>query len=316
MGSRDLVPLPAPPPPRRPWSVGLLAFAAILLASALVLLAAHTFAPEILVTAAVSEPEPLSIPQASHEAVPILPPRSTVAAVAPRPRARPSPLPGPEAAKRPSTKGPVPAQGWLSGHEPSPPPGNAGAARVLVTYVNRDIDGSDYQVVRNQDLAACESRCRADGRCRAYTFNKWENVCFLKSSAMVTRIEPRGISGVLADDDVRTARRPPTIERLRTRRFPSEAYRILERTDYDGCARACAADALCLGFNLDKVDRSCALIASLDKTVPDNGTDAGMKWQAPVVASAAPRRRALPPPRDLPPEAAIIFGVVRQMMRY
>jgi hypothetical protein len=133
---------------------------------------------------------------------------------------------------------------------------------------------------------------------------------------MVTRIEPRGISGVLAAEDVRPARRPPTIERLRSRQFPSHAYRSLKTADYDGCARACADDPLCLGFNFGKAERSCALIASLDKSVPGNGIDAGMKWQTPIVASASPRRRALPPPGDLPPEAAIIFGVVRQMMRY
>jgi len=47
-----------------------------------------------------------------------------------------------------------------------------------------------------------------------------------------------------------------------------------------------------------------------------HGTDAGMKWQAPVARSAPPRRRMLPSQRELPPEAAVIFGVVRQMMRY
>jgi len=211
----------------------------------------------------------------------------------------------------------VPAQGWLLDRkESASPPVGAGAFRALVTYINRDIDGRDYRVLRDQSLAGCESQCKADARCRAYTFNKWERVCFLKSSVTVARVEPRGISGVRATQQIRTSLRPPTIERLPSRQFPSQPYRSQEAADYDGCARACAADQSCLGFNFVKVDGSCALIATLDKTVPGNGTDAGMKWQAPVARSAPPRRRMLPSQRELPPEAAVIFGVVRQMMRY
>jgi len=206
----------------------------------------------------------------------------------------------------------VPAQGWLLDQEASA----SLPACALVTHINRDIDGRDYQVLRDQSLAGCEDLCKSDARCRAYTFNKWERVCFLKSSAKVARVEPRGISGVRTSEQIRTSLRPPTIERLRSRRFPSQPYRLQKTTDYNGCARACAADQSCLGFNFARGDGSCALIATLDKTVPGNGTDAGMKWQAPVARSAPPRRRMLPYQRELPPEAAAIFGVVRQMMRY
>lgn len=330
MSSRDLVPVPVPTPTRksRYRLVGPLLLALGLLAAAFYLFA-HRYLPQSSAAVAVSEaqpaaaPEPVPLPRlrpavelkppaekSANADIPVLPP--------PLPKAKAVPPPSRVAAvPSPSISGPAPAQGWLLDREEhASPAADADASRALVTHVNRDIDGRDYQVLRNQSQAGCESRCKSDVRCRAYTFNKWERVCFLKSSAKVARIEPRGISGVLAMEQIRTSLRPPTIERLRSRRFPSRPYRSQKAADYDGCARACAADQSCLGFNFAKADGSCALIATLDKTALDNGTDAGMKWQAPVVASAAPRRRAVPPPRDLPPEAAIIFGVVRQMMRY
>ena len=330
MSNRDLVPVSLPLPARKSGYrfVGPLLIGLGLLATALYLFT-HQNGPQPSVAVAVSEAQPTAAP----EPVP-LPPSKPAAEVEP-PAAKPAnadvpvlppPLPRAKAVPRPSRigeapppsiSGPAPAQGWLidqEGH--ASPPVGAGASRILVTHVNRDIDGRDYQVLRDQSLAGCESQCKSDGRCQAYTFNKWERVCFLKSSAKVARVEPRGISGVLATEQIRTTLRPPKIERLRSRQFPNHPYRSQTAADYDGCARACAADQSCLGFNFAKADRSCALIATLDKSVPGNGTDAGMKWQAPIARSASARHRMVSAQRDLPPEAAVIFGVVRQMMRY
>jgi hypothetical protein len=312
MRNRDLVILPAPPRKNGLWLVGALVLGLTLVAPAVYLLANYSVAPEPAIVAALPHPQSVPVPRPRPEFKAAAAPASAKTAV---PVLAPLP-PTAEAVSMRSTQGPVPVHGWLL--EPASSKSlTTGSinSRMLVTYVNRDVDGFDYQVLRNKGLADCEDACKSDGRCRAYTFNKWENVCFLKSSVTVTRIEPRGISGVLSSEALRAAERPPTIARLSSRRFPGSPYRSLARTDYDSCANACAADSLCLGVNFGKLDGSCALIATLDKSVPDNRTEAGMKWQAPIVVASEKRRRG-PSPRDLSSEAAAIFdSVVGQILR-
>lgn len=313
MRNRFLAFLPAALRKNGFWLVGVLVLGIVLVAPAVYLLADFSVEPAPAVVMAIpdSQPVPVPVPRPKLEtvAVPEVP-TATVPILAPLP-------PKADVVALQSTQGPIPSQGWLLRPEALDPLTTGSInSRVLVTYVNRDVDGIDYQVYRNKGLADCESACKSDGRCRAYTFNKWENVCFLKASATVTRIEPRGISGVMSSEAVRAARRPPIVHPLPARRFPGSPYRSLARTDYDSCTRACAEDSLCLGFNFDKLDRSCALIATLDKSVPDNRTEAGMKWQAPIVATSGKRRRSLSPRMDLPSEAAAVFDTVfRQILR-
>lgn len=322
MSNRDLVAIPVTQPAKASrsglWLVGALALGVALLAPAVYLLANQSIAPGATVATAIPDAEALSAPKAA----PVPVPRPTLELKAPSPSqhagvpvlAPAPPRPG-TAAPPASIQGPVPRQGWVLESDASLTTGSVNPG-VLVTYFNRDIDGGDYRVLRETGLAECQNRCRAEPRCRAYTFNKWENVCFLKASATVTRIEPRGISGARAVDNVHPARRPATIQKVRSRRFPGQPYKTLERQDYDSCARQCIADPFCLGFNFGKAKRTCGLIASLDKSVADNATDAGMKWQAPIVAASAKRRRGPSPGRNLPPDAADIFDTVfRQILR-
>jgi PAN domain len=344
MSKGYLVPVPVTSPPKRSvWRLRILALALLLLIPAASLLLLHT-SPDPVVGNAVVKPEPVveTKQAAAPPPAPVsarrveaerdpnpapLPLAAPPPLPAPAPRAAPEstkadvailPPPRPKATELPVLSGPVPAKGWILQDDAAPPtPGDAGGPRVLIRHVNRDIDGGDYRVVKNTGLSQCESQCKADQRCRAYTFNTWQNVCFLKSSTSVMRIEPRGVSGVLETVDLRSARRPPTIQRLSARQFPGVPYRVFQGSDYDACARQCLVDPLCLGFNISRLDRSCALLSRLDRSVPGNGTEAGMKLQTPVVASAAQRRRTRPPRSDMPPEAAAIFdAMVRQMRRF
>jgi hypothetical protein len=239
---------------------------------------------------------------------------SGIEAAAPVPRSRPIPLPAP------TMQEPVPAPGWLleAGADRRSQSGGDGDPRTFVTYANHDIDGGDYEVLKKVGEEACADRCKADVRCRSYTFNKWENVCFLKSSTSRARIEPRGTSGVLASEAVRVSSRPPVIQRSRAMRFPNEPYRVLAGMHYGACEKECLADARCLGFNFGKADLSCALIEAPAKSTPSASTDLGMKLQLPGRPSrVAAKPRNGPFPSDMPPEMTVLFdAVVRQMMRY
>jgi hypothetical protein len=199
----------------------------------------------------------------------------------------------------------VPAPGWVLEGEAR----SDGKPRDFVTYDNRDLHGGDYDSFRNVSHEECADRCKSDARCRAYTYNTWESACFVKSSLSAMRIEPRGVTGVLASEKVRDDKRPPVIQRSRSRLFPGVAYRQVLAPAYEGCAKACLDDAACLGFNFSEASRSCALMASLDKPVPAASTDIGIKLQASAPRPAGRAARHAAPPPEIAIFEAVLSGV-------
>jgi hypothetical protein len=226
---------------------------------------------------------------------------ASIAPAAPAPVVVPLPVPKPNIAATPSQRQAETAKGTT-------------AKREFVTRDNRDMGGGDYAVLQRVSLGVCETRCFLDRHCVAYTFNKWEGACFLKSSLSDLRLEPRGVSGVLASARVREDPRPPIIQKVPSRRLDGDAYKQVQAS-FGGCAQACLADDKCAGFNLPAGSQSCSLLASVDKSVAASGTASGLKMQ--LARRMASRERRPPwPPADMPPEFAVLFdAMIGQAMR-
>jgi hypothetical protein len=279
-----------PPPPDNPnagfWYLG-----------ALQLLLVFALAAYVFVTSSLPEPEPGldGIILSSIESAP------TGAVVSTPDVASPVKVPIPRMRESDG----APPQGWvLDQDKPGSDIGNK--SRDFVIYANRDLHGGDYASLKNVSHEQCADRCKSDTRCRAYTYNTWEKVCFVKSSLSALRIEPRGVTGVIASERVGDDKRPAVIQKTRSRYFPGVPYRQVLAPAYEGCAKACLDEAACLGFNYSKTNRSCGLMASLDKPVSGGATDLGIKLQgARVAAAGRPTRYA-----SLPPELAIFEAVL------
>jgi hypothetical protein len=190
----------------------------------------------------------------------------------------------------------------------------ASVKRQFVTFDSRDMGGGDYAVLRSVRRDVCETRCLLDRQCVAYTFNKWESACFLKSSLSDLRLEPRGVSGVLTSAKVGNDPRPPIIQKVPARRLEGEAYKEMQ-AGFGGCAQACLADDRCAGFNLTEGVHACSLMASIDKSVAASGMKSGLKMQ--LARRIASRERRPPwPPADMPPEFTVLFdAMISQAMR-
>lgn len=79
--------------------------------------------------------------------------------------------------------------------------------RELVVIEGADYFGHDYETLQEVSLADCEAACRADGRCRAFTFNRNAGWCFLKSSFGELRAFDGAVSGYLKTGPVGAADR-------------------------------------------------------------------------------------------------------------
>jgi hypothetical protein len=161
---------------------------------------------------------------------------------------------------------------------PVVPPGNA----VYTTYDNRDLYGNDLRNVRGIDLSSCVSACRQESQCRAYSYDKWNRLCFLKSSAEEVRVDPRSISGLLQGMPIpRISSIPIRMERYRDKYFPGSGYRSLVSSSFEACEKACESEEACIAHSFQKTDHRCRLFDRTGEYFSNKSADSGAKRQSP-----------------------------------
>jgi len=142
------------------------------------------------------------------------------------------------------------------------------------------MEGGDYHKQRGLSLVQCESQCRRDERCQAYSYDAWNRFCFLKSSIGPLRLEPRTTTFVANGVSVSYDEREPIIQRRMQKAFPNEPYLQANAQSYSDCAQRCLRDKRCEAFNFYLSSRRCNLIEQPREYSDDRGADVGIKVQA------------------------------------
>ena len=142
------------------------------------------------------------------------------------------------------------------------------------------MDGGDYQKQRGISQDQCESLCKKDSRCRAYSYDMWNRYCFLKSSVNQLRLEPRSVTFVPNGVTVTYDDREPVIQRRPLKAFPNEPYLQANAQNYGDCSQRCLKDKRCEAFNFFQATRRCNLIEKPKEYSDDWGAEIGIKVQA------------------------------------
>jgi hypothetical protein len=162
---------------------------------------------------------------------------------------------------------------------PAAPPAATGE-RPFTVYSSRDMQGGDYHKQRGVSQEGCESLCRRDPRCQAYSYDIWNRYCFLKASVQPLRLEPRSVTAVTAGLNVTYDDGEPLIQRRPQKAFPNEPYLQANAQSYGDCAVRCLKDKRCEAFNFYQSARRCNLIEKPNEYSDDRGTEIGIKVQA------------------------------------
>ncbi|MEQ1710880.1 MAG: tetratricopeptide repeat protein [Hyphomicrobium sp.] len=178
----------------------------------------------------------------------------------------------------------------LDGDSAAPPPAVTPPARPapdsgdgFTAYNNRDLEGGDLRHMKGLDRAACARACASDNDCRAFTYDKWNRWCFLKSQVGSMRLDPKYQSsfrkGHAAPD---TSSAATVIERYRKKNFP-QGQKISEQSaaSYEECESRCDAGSDCVAFVYASKSRQCRLLSDADEYFSSTDTDSGVKRQAP-----------------------------------
>ncbi len=146
---------------------------------------------------------------------------------------------------------------------------------------SHDLIGDDLANMKNVDsVAACAGHCSAKTGCAAFSYDKWNRWCFLKSSAAMLRLEPKSVSGFLkaASQPSRSAT-AITVRHYRGKTFPNAPYKTVNAASFKSCKSVCVRERQCVAFSYVKKSRSCRLLNSAGEYFSKAGVDSGAKRQ-------------------------------------
>jgi hypothetical protein len=153
-------------------------------------------------------------------------------------------------------------------------------AYSFVSYENQDVTGDELSRERGLDQDACAAKCEGDAACEAYTYDKWNKWCFLKSSVAGLRMEPKAVSGLKPwySEPPRSGRAVEMV-RYRGKRFPGSGYETHRASSFENCEQICRGDGHCMGFTYYSADSRCEAFATLGEYFGHEGADSGVKTQ-------------------------------------
>jgi hypothetical protein len=151
--------------------------------------------------------------------------------------------------------------------------------KTFVPHQNRDIEGGDDQRINSVSLSSCELACKISSECVAFTFDRWNNACFLKSEIGRLRIDLRSITGVsvglLTPEN---SDGPVIMQRYPGKMFPGNGYSSLANSA-ENCESTCQADSQCIAYSFLKDPRRCTLFSETGEYFSDKNSDSGGKLQ-------------------------------------
>jgi tetratricopeptide (TPR) repeat protein len=145
---------------------------------------------------------------------------------------------------------------------------------------NTDLLGSLIGKIDADSPAQCQTACGNNQACNAYSFNRWNSVCFLKSEATLRFLDPSTMSG-LKDETY-----PPPISdaivamlRFRNKAFSGEPASAGRTSRFEDCEANCEKSKYCIAFSFVKTESMCRLFEQAGEYTSDEGVDSGAKRQ-------------------------------------
>lgn len=161
---------------------------------------------------------------------------------------------------------------------PPQPQSPIGSSERAMTHINgADIFGHDLpgMPLKNVTKYQCEEACVADARCRAFTFNKRHDVCFLKSSGERVFRNPNAEAGYMRDLQSSLRRSSMTI--MERTDFPGNDYDELRDVGFGECSDVCEEDDRCRAFTYMAKRKRCWLKDDLSDPETSKLTISGVK---------------------------------------
>ncbi|MGJ4904722.1 TIR domain-containing protein [Bradyrhizobium sp. HKCCYLS2058] len=177
---------------------------------------------------------------------------------------------------------------------PEVPPANETPPSRLDNYTlqyNQDIDKQDIVQpdgqagIRDSEINACALQCDANPACVAFSFDRWNKMCFLKRKISTSVLEPRSAIGIKKPFALPTrSTLPVQLATVHNHRFDARPIATANVSDLTACQVACAGDRRCVAFSFLRGSgqaKNCQIFDNVqDAYIDDPLADSGWKEQA------------------------------------
>jgi hypothetical protein len=162
-------------------------------------------------------------------------------------------------------------------------PNSNSSSDALADYVtrdNRDPDATDLQMLRDLDISACAASCSKSSQCQAFSYDKWNRACFLKTAITALRLDPKSISGIRKGVAV-----PPAVDEqakmyvYRSKYLPGDGFSTTKIASSADCNKACEKNLACVAYTYFKQTQFCRLFKTAEKYSESASTESGVKTQ-------------------------------------
>ncbi|QNH35632.1 trypsin-like peptidase domain-containing protein [Aminobacter sp. MDW-2] len=140
---------------------------------------------------------------------------------------------------------------------------------------NHDVIGFDYATLRSVSQMQCQNACEADPSCRATTYNKKAQFCFLKSDARLLVRNNDAFANVA--EELSSRIKISTFTVAAGKDMAGGDYKQLRNSDFTGCYLACEIDYQCKAFAYVRKQKACWLKSSLGHLTKAAGVDLGVR---------------------------------------
>lgn len=148
----------------------------------------------------------------------------------------------------------------LESPPPSRPPVPSPAPTVRVTEEHgTDRRGSDFTDFRVRDLGECQSACRNDHRCLAYSFDRRESRCWLKNGTPAASSERNHVSGVKVSENQNVVDGSGGFVVRDGFDQPGNDFGRVAEPDAASCQARCESNPRCRAFTFDRREERCYL---------------------------------------------------------
>lgn len=152
---------------------------------------------------------------------------------------------------------------------------------VFNRYRSQDLTRRASRTYGAQSIDQCEGMCQtAKSWCRAYTFDDWNQKCYLKEGAGDLLLNARVISGVSRDLGAPSASGAPIyFEYFNNKAFPGNGDREINVRNRNDCESACRTSGQCMAFSFTQSRSRCLLFNRPREYSNSSGTSSGAKRQ-------------------------------------
>jgi hypothetical protein len=123
---------------------------------------------------------------------------------------------------------------------------------AFFTIVGYDSVSEDLKIVANVSLEDCSKSCLAEDSCQAFTYDRWNDYCFLKRDLGILKFNSKADSYVLfsAAGRVRRDRSARRLLVLDNRAFANEPTVSMHHSSLTECSAYCDRSDTCLAFQV------------------------------------------------------------------